>query len=195
MPLGSARRFVLEPHGYYDTAAEIYERGPSGKAKDRTALFTRSKIRCTTIAEWMEIADAATGKAIWRIESRFGDRGVYAPEVAETPKGKGKPAAFLTALRMYREYEKEPTLMLVHRDKTPAGIEDPTSSKTIEVYMCSSLTGPSAEGIDPDAELDGFMNVRFAARRPTVAIATSITSPRRGATSPPTSRPPSPPFS
>ena len=67
MPLGSSRRFMLEPHGYYDTAAEISERGPTGKAKDQTVLFTRSKIRCTTIAEWMEIADAATGKAIWRI--------------------------------------------------------------------------------------------------------------------------------
>jgi len=152
MPLGSARRFILEPHGYYDTCAEIFEKS----GKERLALFTRSKIRCTTVAEWMEIADAATGKAIWRIESRFGDRSVFAPEVADEPTKKGRPAAFLTALRMYREYEKEPTLMLVHRDKMPSGITDPASNKAIEVYMCTNIQNMTPD-INPDDELDAFM--------------------------------------
>lgn len=158
MPLGSARRFLMEPHGYFDTCAEIFERGP-GKSKEKSsvALFTRSKIRCSTFSEWMEIADAATGKTIWRMEARYGDRSVFAPEVADAPQKKGRPAAFLTAVRMYREYEKDPTLMLVHRDKSPAGITDQSSNKNVEVYMCSQLQSPEA-GIDPDAELSQFMH-------------------------------------
>ncbi|KAL1506977.1 hypothetical protein AB1Y20_007841 [Prymnesium parvum] len=166
MPLGSARRFIFEPHGFYDSAAEIFERtGPSKKSINGNMLFTRSKIRCSSIAEWMEIADASTGKPIWRVEARYGDRGVYAPEVADGAGKRGRPAAFLTAIRMYREYETEPTLMLVHRDKYPTGIRDPRASKDVEVYICDNIHGPLKRDVDPDAELNQFMDDKSANRQ------------------------------
>eukprot|EP00966_Prymnesium_polylepis_P152075 3512993-Prymnesium_polylepis.1 len=64
---------------------------------------------------------------------------------------------------MYREYEKEPTLMLVHRDKMPSGITDPASNKAIEVYMCTNIQNMTPD-INPDDELDAFMRVRAVAR-------------------------------
>ncbi|KAL3922609.1 MAG: hypothetical protein SGPRY_004499 [Prymnesium sp.] len=157
MPLGSARRFVFEPHGFYDTAAEVYERtGVSKKLKDGHTIFTRSKIRCSSVAEWMEVADSSSGKPVWRIEARYGDRAVYAPRVVEVHGKPGRPAAFLTAIRMYREYEKSPAIMLVHRDPQPSGIRDPQASKSVEVFLCEGLNG----AIDPETELKHFQNVR-----------------------------------
>jgi len=154
MPLGSARKFTMEPHGYYDTAAEVFEKGP---AKEKVPIFTRSKIRCTSVAEWMELADARNGKPIWRVESRFGDRGVYAPEISATAKRRARPPAFITVLRMYREYEKDPTLLLLNREKEPGSFSDSGTSKKLEVYMCSSLGKLAAADLDPEAELNSFM--------------------------------------
>jgi len=155
LPLGAARKYVMEPHGYYDSRAEVLALGPSLEPADTRVKFTRSKIRCSSFAEWMEIADPETGKPLWRIEARFADRSFYAPEVVYA--GKHRKQAFLTAVRLYRAYDADPTLMLVHRDRDPCGLGEPFANKKIEVYMCRSIGDKSAADLDPDAELDTFL--------------------------------------
>ena len=158
MPLGAARRFVMEPHGYYDMCAEVLETGGATP----TAKFMRSKIRCSSFAEWMEITNPETGKPIWRMEARFSDRSFYAPDMMEHKGKKERTQNFVTVVRLYRGYEKNPTLMLVHRDKAPCGIGEPQSNKTVEVYMCMPLGDRAAADLDPDAELDNFLGVSTA---------------------------------
>jgi len=150
---GRTRRFKLQPHGYYDSAAEIVERDTSAPP----ALF-RSKTRCTEAAEWMEIGELASQQAVWRIESRYGDRSVHMPDPASSRD------MFISVLRMYRGYETKPQLLLVHRSESPEGMGGSGSSKDVEVYLCSDLAGGTADGdgmlnpdIDPDTELDFAM--------------------------------------
>lgn len=155
LPLGAARKYQMEPHGYYDARAEILALGPSMEKVDTRVKFMRSKIRCTSFAEWMEIASPETGKPLWRAEARFADRSFYAPEVSEGKQSRRQ--SFITAVRLYRGYEAEPTLMLVHRDRDPCGPTEAFANKKIEVYMCRSIGDKSAADLDPDAELDSFL--------------------------------------
>jgi len=149
MPLGAARQYTMEPHAYYDASAEITTEGTKIK-------FMRSKIRCTSFAEWMEISDPETGKAVWRVEARFADRNFYAPEITGEGKQERK-YSFVTAIRLYRGYEKDPAVMLVHRDQQPGGMGEPHSNKSVEVYMCRAIGDKAAADLDPDAELDEFL--------------------------------------
>jgi len=148
LPRGTYRKFVMQPHGYYDSAAEIVEQAGSG-----TALW-RSKTRCSTTSEWMEIGDAGTGLALWRVEGRFGDRCVPHADV-ENPNQEW----FITVLRLYRGYETKPQLLLVYRSHKCDGISASSSHKDVEVYLCNDA-GEVAEGADADVDTEGAPNYK-----------------------------------
>lgn len=122
-----SRSFLMQPHGYYDSAAEIVEKG-QGKG----AELWRSKTRCSAASEWMEVGDASDGEVLWRIESRYGDRCV-----PHTTGKEGSPETYITVLRVYRRQETKPLLLLVYRSRQGAGITSSGSHKDVEVYMCS----------------------------------------------------------
>jgi len=119
------RKFTMEPHAYYDSAAELVESG----SNDPVVLW-RSKTRCSTFSEWMEVGSASDGLAAWRIESRFGDRCVPHSEGANS-------MCFITVLRVYRGYETKPQLLLVYRSHQSADITTTGSPKEVEVYLCN----------------------------------------------------------
>ena len=91
-----------------------------GDKGERELMFWRSKTRCSTHAEWMELHDAADGSCLWRAEARYADRA--APVTTTDAKGREK-TEFLTVVRLYLEAETAPRLMIVHRDTQPAGLK------------------------------------------------------------------------
>jgi len=145
MPAGRSKFYEMNPHGFYDAAAEIVE----AKDPEKKTLFWRSKTRCSAIAEWLEIGDPETNTPTWRCEARYADRGFY----AERMKGEPADPGFLTVLRMYKGHAQVPQLMLVHRCTQPGGIRSNNSSKEIEVYMCKPVP-EVGEFESPEAELD-----------------------------------------
>jgi len=145
LPRGTGRKFTMQPHGYYDSAAEIVEHTRGNEA---VALW-RSKTRCTVTSEWMEVGDASTGQALWRVEARYGDRCV--PHMDDINPNK---EWYITVLRLYRGYETKPQLLLVYRSHRCEGLSAGGEHKDIEVYLCNEA-GDVADGeMDPDAELD-----------------------------------------
>lgn len=146
LPRGTGRKFSMAPHGYYDSAAEIIE---ATKSEGGIALW-RSKTRCSTTSEWMEVGDAGTGQALWRVEGRYGDRCVPHKD-AENPNSEW----YITVLRLYRGYETKPQLLLVYRTNKAEGLAAGGGPKDIEVYLCNE-EGGGAE-VDPDAELDASL--------------------------------------
>lgn len=121
------REFTIHPHGYYDSAAEIVEHA----AKRNTPMMWRSKTRCTSASEWMEIGSVEGGKPSWRVESRYGDRSVL--HVDNNDPGS---EWYITVLRLYRGHEAKPQLLLVHRSTHSSGITTPGGSKDVAVYLC-----------------------------------------------------------
>jgi len=142
LPRGTSRKFTMQPHGYYDSAAEIVENGTG----DAAVALWRSKTRCSTTSEWMEVGDASTGKALWRVEGRYGDRCVPHTDI-ENPDTEW----YITVLRLYRGYETKPQLLLVYRSTKAEGIAASGGHKDVEVYLCNDAG--EAEN-DPNAELD-----------------------------------------
>lgn len=157
--VGRTRQFTMQPHGYYDSAAEIVER-----KKDAIPTLYRSKTRCTTTAEWMEVGEVASEKALWRIESRYGDRSVYWFDPTAS-----RGDSFISVLRMYRGDELMPQLLLVHRSDSPEGFVGSGAGKEVEVYLCSDISDSTPEGelhkyMDPDTELDTSYESRSVPR-------------------------------
>lgn len=146
LPRGAGRKFVMQPHGYYDTAAEVVEQA---KGQDPVALW-RSKTRCSKTSEWMEVGDGSNSQALWRIEGRYGDRCV-------PHKDEDDPNAewYITVLRLYRGYEQKPQLLLVYRSDKCAGMTAGGHHKDVEVYLCND---GADDDLDPDAELDDSMD-------------------------------------
>ena len=170
---GRTRTFTMQPHGYYDSAAEMVEKVTGAKP----TLF-RSKTRCTSIAEWMEIGDVESERAIWRLESRYGDRSVHIVDPVS------RRDSFITVLRMYRGYETTPQLLLVHRSESPEGIGAGAASKDVEVYLCNDLSEALEDGelnpdYDPDTELDMAVAVtpNLPANLPALASSTPKPTP------------------
>jgi len=151
LPRGSYRKLVMQPHGYFDSAAEIVEQGAASGA---VALW-RSKTRCSTTSEWMEIGDVSTGLALWRVEGRFGDRCVPHTDVENSNQ-----EWYITVLRLYRGYETKPQLLLVYRSHKCDGITASSSHKDVEVYLCNDA-GEVAEAEDANAvDMDGAPNYK-----------------------------------
>jgi len=148
LPRGTGRKFSMAPHGYYDSAAEIIE---ATKSEGGIALW-RSKTRCSTTSEWMEVGDATSGQALWRIEARFGDRCVPHNDVA-----KPNSQWYITVLRLYRGYETKPQLLLVYRSQKCSGLTANNAHRDIEVYLCNEAGQAAGAEISPDDELEAAM--------------------------------------
>lgn len=102
----------------------------------------------------MEVGDASTGQALWRIEGRYGDRCVPHKDV-QNPEAEW----YITVLRLYRGYETKPQLLLVYRSHKCSGLTGGDERKDIEVYLCNEEGGAADGGMDPDAELDESLGV------------------------------------
>jgi len=133
------KSLVIDPHMYSAPVGTIRV----GAKGEREVMFWRTKTRCSTQAEWMELHDASDGSCLWRAEARYCDRAAPVPTV--DAKGRER-MEFLTVVRLYLESETMPRLMLVHRDSQPAGLKSPNCSKSIAVYMLdpSSAYKPAA---------------------------------------------------
>ncbi len=115
------RKLMLDPHMYSAPVAAIRTAGPSKSGGTPEALLWRTKTRCSSFAEWMELHDASDGAVLWRAEARFAERGSPV-EVPVGKKGTHVRNDYLTAVRLYLESESTPRLMLVHRDREPNGL-------------------------------------------------------------------------
>jgi hypothetical protein len=161
----SRKELIIDPHQFSAPVGTIRygQKDASGK---RPVLFWRTKTRCSSNAEWMELHDAETGAVLWRAECRYGDRA--APVTAEDHRGKPK-TEFLTVVRLYLESETAPRLMIVHRDKQPGGLSVGACSKVLAVYMLDpKATGggykpPAAPGAGGGAGAAGSSNDAAAA--------------------------------
>jgi len=131
------KELVVDSHMYSAPVGTIRTnaRGADGK---RQVLFWRTKTRCSSVAEWMELHDAATGAVLWRAEARYADRA--APVVTHDAAGQER-TEFLTVVRMYLETETTPRLMIVHRDRQPGGLKSADCAKTLAVYMLDPNAG------------------------------------------------------
>ena len=135
------KSLVVDPHMYSAPVGTIRV----GTKGERELMFWRTKTRCSSEAEWMELHDASDGSCLWRAEARYCDR---ATPVTNTVNGKEK-TEFLTVIRLYLEAETSPRLMLVHRDSQPNGLKNSFCSKSIAVYMLDptqKYTPPSVVG-------------------------------------------------
>ena len=135
----SRKELIIDPHQFSAPVGTIRygQKDANGK---RQILFWRTKTRCSSNAEWMELHDAETGAVLWRAECRYGDRA--APVTTDGPNGKSK-TEFLTVVRLYLESETVPRLMVVHRDKQPGGLTVAHCSKVLAVYMLDPKTSQS----------------------------------------------------
>jgi len=140
----SKRTFQAEPHMYSAAIASVREDGA-----EQPAAFWRSKTRCSSYAEWMELHDAADGSVLWRAEARYSDRA--APIGVPDPRTGREKTEFLTVLRLYLEHENVPRLMVVHRDTQPAGLKPGASqAKSLSVYtldQAGASPGPTIPGV------------------------------------------------
>jgi len=139
--LGSVakRTFQAEPHMYSSAIASVREDGA-----EHASAFWRSKTRCSSYAEWMELHDANDGAVLWRAEARYADRS--APVSVPDPRRPGREKTeFLTTLRLYLESENVPRLIVIHRDSQPAGLTPgKTLSKSLSVYTLDPAGSPGA---------------------------------------------------
>ena len=136
------KTLVIDPHMFSAPVGTIRV----GDKGERELMFWRTKTRCSTAAEWMELHDASDGACLWRAEARYCDRA--APVTSTMPNGKEK-TEFLTVIRLYLEAETTPRLMIVHRDTQPAGIKSSSlAARSLAVYM-----------LDPAAQHKGAQNV------------------------------------
>jgi len=134
----SKRTFHAEPHMYSAPIASVRE-GAAGA--NQPAAFWRSKTRCSSYAEWMELHDAADGAVMWRAEARYSDRS--APIGVPDAKRPGREKTqFLTVMRLYLENENVPRLMVVHRDDQPAGLQTgKVNAHSLSVYTLDPSGG------------------------------------------------------
>lgn len=135
------KTLVVDPHMFSAPVGTIRV----GDKGERELMFWRTKTRCSTAAEWMELHDASDGACLWRAEARYCDRA--APVVSTGPNGKER-TEFLTVVRLYLEAETTPRLMIVHRDTQPAGLKSSFCAKSLAVYM-----------LDPSAQHKGASNI------------------------------------
>ena len=149
------RTMIMEPHLYSASVASINDVEESPAGDRQTPMFWRSKTRCSSYAEWMELHDAADGAVLWRAEARYSDRA--APVVHREPSGHER-TEFLTVVRLYLENEKRPRLMIVHRDRQPAGIKCSTASRTLSVYTLDH--SEEAAGSSSDHGREGRQQTR-----------------------------------
>lgn len=122
------KSLVVDPHMFSAPVGTIRV----GDKGERELMFWRSKTRCSSTAEWMELHDAADGSCLWRAEARYADRAT--PVTTTDAKGREK-TEFLTVIRLYLEAETAPRLMIVHRDTQPAALKASNCSKSLAVYM------------------------------------------------------------
>ena len=135
---------VMDPHMF--TASVALVKGAEDADGRQETLFWRSKTRCTSYAEWMQLHDASDGTVLWRAEARYSDRA--APVEHTEPSGRTR-TEFLTVVRLYLEGERQPRLMIVHRDTNPAGIRVGGGSHTLAVYTLEQAEdeeGPGGAG-------------------------------------------------
>ena len=144
------KSLVVDPHMFSAPVGTIRV----GDKGERELMFWRTKTRCSTQAEWMELHDAADGACLWRAEARYCDRA--APVTSVDAKGKSR-TEFLTVIRLYLEAETAPRLMLVHRDTQPNALKGSNCSKAIAVYMLD----PRA-GYKPPSQLSGDAQLNAA---------------------------------
>lgn len=160
------KSLVVDPHMFSAPVGTIRV----GDKGERELMFWRSKTRCSSNAEWMELHDAADGSCLWRAESRYCDRA--APVTTVMPNGRER-TEFLTVLRLYLESETTPRLMIVHRDTQPNGLRSPSCAKSLAVYMldpsqarkpaqavggdaAAAGGGPAAPGVKPADDVEQF---------------------------------------
>ena len=135
------KTLVVDPHMYSAPVGTIRV----GEKGERELMFWRTKTRCSSTAEWMELHDAQDGACLWRAEARYADRA--APVTSVDANGKEK-IEYLTVVRLYLEAENTPRLMIVHRDSQPAGLKSSSCAKALAVYM-----------LDPSAQHKGARNI------------------------------------
>lgn len=164
------KSLVIDPHMYSAPVGTIRV----GDKGERELMFWRTKTRCSTAAEWMELHDAADGACLWRAEARYCDRA--APVTSKDSKGREK-TEFLTVVRLYLEAETMPRLMIVHRDTQPAGFKNNGASKSLAVYM-----------LDPSAKYKGAAPV--GGSNQLNAVAAGVDTMGGGASVPATGAPP-----
>ena len=153
----SKRTFVIDPHMYSAEVGTIRTAEPNNSSAN-SAIFWRSKTRCSSYAEWMELHDASDGAVLWRAEARYSDRAT--PVVVKDPATGQESTEFLTTVRLYLESEARPRLMLIHRDKKPAGLRGSSvSSRTVAVYTLDPAT---REGSAGDSSMDATEKFEFA---------------------------------
>ena len=131
------RSIIIDPHMYSAPVGTM--RVPTrpfndgfGPDEEGAVVFWRSKTRTSSYAEWMELHDASDGATLWRAESRYSDRAAPIPTYdAKTGK---ETTEYLTVIRLYLENETRPRLMIVHRDKKPAGLRTDKANRNLAVY-------------------------------------------------------------
>jgi len=135
------KTFHVEPHMYSAAIASVREEDAKGPA-----AFWRSKTRCSSQAEWMELHDATDGSILWRAEARYADRAV----AVGVPDARGREVTeFLTCMRLYLESETAPRLMIVHRDNRPGGLHPDGDPHCLSVYTldpAGPIPGVAGEG-------------------------------------------------
>jgi len=122
------KTLVIDPHMFSAPVGTIRV----GDKGERELMFWRTKTRCSTSAEWMELHDATDGSCLWRAEARYSDRA--APVTSVDANGRER-TEFLTVVRLYLESETMPRLMIVHRDTQPNGLKSANCAKSLAVYM------------------------------------------------------------
>lgn len=156
------RTFTIDPHMYSAAVGTIRADDPTASGFP-PAVFWRTKTRCSTYAEWMELHDASDGAVLWRAEARYSDR---ATPVATIDPGTGREyTEFLTTVRLYLESEAKPRLMLIHRDRKPAGLRGSGVSRTIAVYTLDPAAShpDAAVGLASEDAIDKFEFAELAA--------------------------------
>ena len=63
----SKRTFVIDPH-MYSAAVGTIRTAEANISGGNPAIFWRTKTRCSSYAEWMELHDASDGAVLWRAE-------------------------------------------------------------------------------------------------------------------------------
>ena len=75
------RSLVIDPHLFSAPVGTIRV----GDKGERDLMFWRTKTRCSTRGEWMELHDAHDGACLWRAEARYCDRAAPVLPRAPTP--------------------------------------------------------------------------------------------------------------
>lgn len=140
------KELIIDPHMYTAPVGTI-RYGPKDNFGKRQLVFWRTKTRCSSKADWMELHDAQTGATLWRAESRYADRA--APVTSPLADGTER-TEFLTVVRLYLEQETAPRLMIVHRDLQPGGLQGRNCSRVLAVYMLDPNASANANNAGND---------------------------------------------